>query len=137
MKSFKKILPFFAITILAGLVFGGYLFINRARNSTQYLLVPANANIVAFVSPLKISQDFIQILKRNPTILDSVCDVQIDLKEIRKEAKGNGINLLEDVILYVFIDSIAFKQNLGTIINVYNTKQFLSFLTKFSCIVYI
>ncbi len=129
MNFLKKSLPFIAITTMIVLIIGGYLFINRDRSATQYLLVPKNANSVAFISPLKITQNFIELLKRNPTILDSVCDVQIDLKKIRKETKENGINLLEDVILYTFIDSIEFKKNIGTILNVYNTEQFLSFLS--------
>lgn len=130
MKSLNKTLPFLAILTLVGLIIAGYLFVNRSQNSNHYLLVPNNATNVIFVSPLEITKDFIDILKRNPTILDSVCDVQIDLKEIKREAKGNGINLLEDVVVYTFIDSLDYKQNLGVILSVYNQNQFLSFLTN-------
>ena len=130
MKTIQRIIPIIALVVLTILIIGGVFFINKSKESDKALLVPANANSVFYLKPEQIANDFYQLLKRNPTYLDSVSSTQIDVKEIKKKSGGNGLNPLVDLIAYTFYDTISNSQNIAVILSVINEQNFIASLTK-------
>lgn len=128
MKTIRKILPIVAISILLILVIVGFFFVGSDKNSDRHLLVPSNANGVVYLKPDKITAEFYQLLKRNPTLIDSVSTTKIDVKEIQKNNDSPGINPIKDIILYTFKDQQSNHENIGVIIDVLDEKQFLNSL---------
>lgn len=130
MKTIQKTIPIIALVILAILIVGGVFFINKSKESDKASLVPSNASSVFYLKPEQVANDFYQILKRNPTYLDSVSNAQIDIKEIKKNPGRNGLNPLVDLIAYTFYDSISNSQNIAIILSVINEENFIASLTK-------
>ena len=130
MSLTKKILPTLALVILIAIIVVGYIFVNRNKEDNLYLFVPQNANNVLVVSPENIAEDFVALMQRNPTLLDSVTNLKIDLKEIKKSSKPNGLNPLSNVIVYNFIDSTNYTTVVGAVLDVYNYKQFTQYISS-------
>lgn len=130
MKTIQKITPIIALVILAVLIITGFFFINKINKTDKASLVPANASSVFYLKPDQIANDFYALLKRNPTLLDSVSSSKVDVKEIEKKSGGNGLNPLVDVIAYTFYDSITNSQNIAIILSVINEQNFITSLTK-------
>lgn len=129
MKKNQKIITLLAFSILLILVVGGIYFIYRPKANDSFKYVPENATNVVFIKPERIANDFYQLLKRNPTLLDSSTTAKIDIKAIKNNIGGNGLNPLVDAVLYTFLDD---KKNtyMGIICNVIDENKFIKSLTK-------
>ncbi len=127
MKNLKKVFPYITILFLIVLIVLGYQFTQRKSKYTPGKIVPVHAQAVLYTSPQAILKDFYHLLKHNPTLLDSIVDTKIDLKEIQKNAKGNGINPLEDIVLYQYKDKN--EPVIGIILDVFNPTQFYNFIS--------
>ena len=130
MKTIQKIIPIIGLVILGTLIIVGFFFINKSKKTNKTSLVPANASSVLYLNPKQIANDFYSLLKRDPTFLDSVSGAKIDIKEIEKNAGGNGLNPLVDKVAYTFYDSITNSQNIGVILSIINEQKFIASLTK-------
>lgn len=129
MKRFQKIITLLALSVLVILIVGGIYFINRPKANNSFKFVPENATTVAFIKPENIANDFYQLLKRNPTLLDSSTNTKIDVKAIQSNMGGNGLNPLVDAVLYTFLDD---NEHLyfGVICNIIDENKFIKSLTK-------
>ncbi len=127
MKNIKKVFPFIVVLFLIVLIVLGYQFTQRKNKFAPGKIVPVNAQVVLYTSPHSIALDFYHLLRHNPTLLDSIVDTKIDLKEIQKNAKGNGINPLEDIILYQYKDND--EPVIGIILDIFNPEQFYNFIS--------
>lgn len=132
MKTLQKITPIVALIILGVLIVIGFFFITKPKSSNKAQLVPTNANGVFYLKPEQIATDFYTLLKRDPTLLDSVSGAKIDAQDLKKNSKGKGfgLNPLVDLIAYTFYDSISNNHNIGIILSVLNEESFIASLTK-------
>lgn len=129
MKKFQKLITILALSILLLIIVGGVLFISRTKTNNSFKFVPKNATNVIFIKPEVIASDFYQLLKRDPTLLDSTSNAKVDIKAIQSNMGGNGLNPLVDAVLYSFYDTQD-NSYLGIICNVINEDQFIKSLTK-------
>ncbi len=130
MKTIQKILPITAIAILLILIIVGFFYIGEEKTNSRHLLIPSNANGVAYLKPEKITNEFYKLLKRDPTLLDSVSSTKIDFNEIQKNNDSPGINPLVDLIIYTYYDLVTHNENVGIIIDVIDENQFLNSLSE-------
>ena len=130
MKTIRKITPIIGIVTISLLIIAGFFFINPTKNTSKAQLVPANANTVFYLKPDELAQDFYHLLRRDPTLLDSVSTIKLNLKELRKNAAGNGLNPLVDLLAYTFQDSATKNHYLGVFLTVINEQEFIASLTK-------
>ncbi len=125
MKTIKKFLPIIAIAIMVVIVIIGLFFIGKGEGKSRYDLIPKNATAVAYIKPSKLSHVFYELIKRDPTIMDSVTNSKIDLKQVQSNNSSPGINPLSDLIVFYYSTSKTEFENLGIILNVIDKSKFI------------